>query len=87
LVEPIPYFILFESNRSLLSDLSRDESGQDLIEYALLAGVLALGAIAGTNNLAATVANNVNHIANAVTNIFPAAPPADDDEGHGHGHG
>jgi len=78
LVEPIPTFIPHESNRSLLAGLSGDESGQDLIEYALLAGVLALGAIASTSNLAATVATNVNNIANAVTHIFPASPPADD---------
>ena len=95
MVDPTPQSIPRNSNRFLLSDLSCDESGQDLIEYALLAAVLALGAIAGTNNLAAGVANNLNSIANAVTNSIPAPPPSDDDGGHdgdggdhgGHGHG
>ncbi len=30
----------------------RDKSGQDLIEYALVAGLLALAALAGMNTLA-----------------------------------
>jgi len=34
-----------------------DESGQDLIEYALVAAVLALAAIAGMSNLASNISN------------------------------
>jgi pilus assembly protein Flp/PilA len=37
---------------SLWNDLRREESGQDLIEYALVAALIALGAIAAMNSLA-----------------------------------
>ena len=33
----------------------RDERGQDLIEYVLIGGVVAVGAIAGMGNLAANL--------------------------------
>jgi pilus assembly protein Flp/PilA len=33
----------------------RDENGQDLIEYALLAGLIALAATAGMNTVAADI--------------------------------
>ncbi len=37
---------------SILHHILRDESGQDLIEYALVAALIALGAIAAMNNVA-----------------------------------
>ncbi len=39
----------------LFSDLRRDESGQDLIEYALVAALIGLGATAGIRALATTI--------------------------------
>ena len=42
--------------RSLVSSLHESESGQDLIEYALLCALIALGAVASIG----TVANYVN---------------------------
>ncbi len=36
----------------VLRGLHKDESGQDLIEYALIAALIAFGAIAGMNTLA-----------------------------------
>jgi pilus assembly protein Flp/PilA len=39
----------------LLQDLLLDESGQDLIEYALTAALIALVAIAGLNGLATNI--------------------------------
>jgi pilus assembly protein Flp/PilA len=44
-------------NRQLLSFLWRDESGQDLIEYALVAMLIALVAITGLNGLASKISN------------------------------
>ncbi len=38
-------------------NLLRDESGQDLIEYALVAAVLALAAVAGMTTLACNISN------------------------------
>jgi pilus assembly protein Flp/PilA len=42
---------------STLMNLLRDESGQDLIEYALVAALIALGAIAAMNNVATGISN------------------------------
>jgi len=44
------------------AQLFREENGQDLIEYALVAGLIALAATAGMS----TVAGDIN---NAFTNI------------------
>jgi pilus assembly protein Flp/PilA len=41
---------------NLLKSLHQDESGQDLIEYALIGLIIALGALAGMG----TVANSIN---------------------------
>ena len=40
---------------STLAAVLRDESGQDLIEYALVAALIALGAIAVMQSLAAGI--------------------------------
>lgn len=41
---------------NFLKNLHKEESGQDLIEYALIGLLIALGAIAGMT----TVANSIN---------------------------
>lgn len=41
--------------RDILSGFLNDESGQDLIEYALVAALIALGATAAMNTLATTI--------------------------------
>ena len=46
-----------------------DESGQDLIEYALILAVIALGAIAALNSLAAVL----SEVPNALMEKFTAA--------------
>ncbi|MGB8886000.1 MAG: Flp family type IVb pilin [Candidatus Korobacteraceae bacterium] len=40
-----------------LNNLLRDESGQDLIEYALVAALIALGAVAAMNGVATGISN------------------------------
>jgi len=40
----------------VLSALRDDESGQDLIEYALVAGLIGLGAVAAMSSLSTTIA-------------------------------
>lgn len=47
----------FRRIRTRLAQFSRDESGQDLIEYALLAALIALAAVVGMN----TVASDINN--------------------------
>jgi pilus assembly protein Flp/PilA len=44
-----------------------DESGQDLIEYALVAALVGLGSVASMNSLASSIANTFNGIGNALT--------------------
>jgi pilus assembly protein Flp/PilA len=41
--------------RQVLSNFIRDESGQDLIEYALVALLIALGATAAMSTLATNI--------------------------------
>jgi pilus assembly protein Flp/PilA len=43
--------------KQLLQNLLREDSGQDLIEYALVAAVLALAAVAGMTTLASNISN------------------------------
>ena len=40
-----------------LRELVRDDSGQDLIEYALLAGLIALGTVVATTQLSGALIN------------------------------
>ncbi|PYU95641.1 MAG: Flp family type IVb pilin [Acidobacteria bacterium] len=46
----------------VLSTLHREESGQDLIEYALLAALIALAATAGMNVVASDINNAFSKI-------------------------
>ena len=48
--------------------LMDDESGQDLIEYALVAGLIALGAIAAMTGLSGKIGNAFNAVGNNLTN-------------------
>lgn len=43
--------------KQTLNNLLADESGQDLIEYALVAALLGLGAIGAMRSLATTISN------------------------------
>ena len=45
-----------------------DESGQDLIEYALVAGLIGLGAVLAMGSLSTKIGNAFNSIGNSLTN-------------------
>ncbi len=47
---------------SMIRALHRDDSGQDLIEYALVAALIALAATAGMNTMAAAINNAFNAV-------------------------
>ena len=47
--------------------LSREE-GQDLVEYALIVAIVALGAIVGMGNLAKYIDNAFNNVGNTLNN-------------------
>jgi pilus assembly protein Flp/PilA len=57
------------SFREMLVALHREDSGQDLIEYALVAALIALAAVAGMK----TVANGLNEAFNAISSKLNSA--------------
>jgi pilus assembly protein Flp/PilA len=52
--------------KKLLKNLLNDDSGQDLIEYALVAAVLALSALAAMGTLANKISNEFNSVGNSL---------------------
>ena len=52
---------------TMLKNLHKEESGQDLIEYALVALIIALGALAGMGQLASSLNNEFNKISGSLT--------------------
>jgi pilus assembly protein Flp/PilA len=54
--------------RHALLDFIRDESGQDLIEYALIAGLIGLAAVATMTGLSTKVKQAFNSVGNGLTN-------------------
>jgi len=53
--------------KQLLNNLIAEESGQDLIEYALVAALVGLGSVASMSSLANSIGNTFNGIGNALT--------------------
>jgi len=51
----------------LSAALVKDESGQDLIEYALVAAIIGLGTISSMNSLATAIGNSIVGVANTLT--------------------
>ncbi len=54
--------------KQMMKNLLNDESGQDLIEYALVAAVIALGALAAMKGLANAIGTGFNNVGNQFTN-------------------
>ena len=54
--------------KNVLFAIMNDESGQDLIEYALVAGLIALGAIAAMTGLSGKIGNAFNTVGNNLSN-------------------
>ncbi|RXH54344.1 Flp family type IVb pilin [Granulicella sibirica] len=48
----------------------RDDSGQDLIEYALVAGLIGLGAVAAMSGLATKVGTAFNTVGSQLTSAI-----------------
>ncbi len=51
-----------------IAKLHEDESGQDLIEYALVAALIAFAAVAGMSYVASTINNAFSTIGNKLSN-------------------
>ena len=45
----------------------KDESGQDLIEYALVAGLIGIGAVVAMSGLSGKIGNAFNSVGNSLT--------------------
>lgn len=54
--------------KQIMKNLMTEESGQDLIEYALVAALVGLGSVAAMSTLAGSISNTFNGVGNAVTN-------------------
>jgi Flp pilus assembly pilin Flp len=52
---------------NLLKRLHKEEAGQDLIEYALIALLIALGAVTGMGKLASSINNEFSKISGSLT--------------------
>ena len=54
--------------KHLLAQLFDDESGQDLIEYALVAALVGLGAVVAMKGLSNSIKNSFNGVGTSLTN-------------------
>jgi pilus assembly protein Flp/PilA len=54
--------------KHIVSAFLKEESGQDLIEYALVAALVGLGALAAMKGLSNSIGNSFNSVGNALTN-------------------
>jgi pilus assembly protein Flp/PilA len=54
--------------KQMMKNLLNDESGQDLIEYALVAAVVALGAITAMKSLSGAIGNAFGNVTNGLNN-------------------
>lgn len=55
------------SLKQAVREFVSDESGQDLVEYALIAALLGLGAILSMKTLASTISTAFSTIGNSLT--------------------
>jgi pilus assembly protein Flp/PilA len=53
--------------KKFLKNLMTEESGQDLIEYALVAALVGLGSVTAMSSLAGSISNTFNTIGNELT--------------------
>jgi len=54
--------------KSLFNRFVREEQGQDLIEYALLAGLISLASVTAITNLGTAIQGKFTAVGTAVTN-------------------
>ncbi len=56
--------------KQTIRNLWKDESGQDLIEYALVAALIALGAVASMKTVSTAIGNAFGQIQTQLTNAL-----------------
>ena len=53
--------------KQILKNLMTEESGQDLIEYALVAALVGLGSVAAMSSLATSISTTFNGVGNSLS--------------------
>ena len=53
--------------KQILVNLVQDESGQDLIEYALVAALIALGSVAAMSSLSTSISTAMSSVGTQLT--------------------
>ncbi len=53
--------------KQVVSTFAKDESGQDLIEYALVAALIGLGAVSSMKTFATTIGSAFTTVGNTLT--------------------
>jgi pilus assembly protein Flp/PilA len=53
--------------REALKNLLKDDSGQDLIEYALVAGLIGLGSVAAMTSVGGIIGNAFNTVGTKIS--------------------
>jgi pilus assembly protein Flp/PilA len=56
--------------KQVFATFMKDESGQDLIEYALVAGLIGLGAVVAMTGLSGKISNAFNSVGSSLTNAM-----------------
>jgi len=56
--------------KQLFKKLIAEDSGQDLIEYALVAALVSLGSIAAISGLTNAIGKSFNNVGTALTNAI-----------------
>ena len=56
--------------KKIFASFMKDESGQDLIEYALVAGLIGLGAVVAMTGLSGKIGNAFNSVGSSLTNAM-----------------
>jgi pilus assembly protein Flp/PilA len=54
--------------KQIFTNLMTEDSGQDLIEYALVAALVGLGAVAAMKGLSNSIGSTFNGVGNSLTN-------------------
>jgi Flp pilus assembly pilin Flp len=56
-------------NNQFIRNFNRDESGQDLLEYALVLLAVLVAVIAGSTNLSSLITNELSTISSSITGL------------------
>jgi pilus assembly protein Flp/PilA len=58
---------VMDNLKRLLTDILRDESGQDLVEYALVAALIAMGVTASMRTVATSIGTILSTVGSKLT--------------------